>query len=89
LKDEKSKIDKETRNTLTTRLFSIHNGNKTLNFTGLAKQTTLDLDTINSLETPDISHQQNLEELFRANLPSQFRLTSLVNQEESQSLIVK
>ncbi len=89
LKDEKSKIDKETRNTLTTRLFSIHNGNKTLNFTGLAKQTTLDLDTINSLETPDISHQQNLEELFRANLPGQFRLTSLVNQEETESLVVK
>ena len=89
LKDEKSKIDKETRNTLTTRLFSIHNGNKTLNFTGLAKQTTLDLDTINSLETPDISNSQNLEELFRANLPSQFRLTSLTNQEETESLIVK
>lgn len=89
LKDEKSKIDKETRNTLTTRLFSIHNGNKTLNFTGLAKQTTLTIDTTNTLWTPEKSNSQNLEELFRANLPSQFRLTSLTNQEETQSLIVK
>ena len=89
LKDEKSKIDKETRNTLTTRLFSIHNGNKTLNFTGLAKQTTLTIDTTSTLWTPEKSDSQNLEELFRANLPSQFRLTSLTNQEETQSLIVK
>ena len=89
LKDEKSKIDKETRNTLTTRLFSIHNGNKTLNFTGLAKQTTLTIDTTNTLWTPEKSDSQNLEELFRANLPSQFRLTSLTNQEETQSLVVK
>lgn len=89
LKDEKSKIDKETRNTLTTRLFSIHNGNKTLNFTGLAKQTTLTIDTTSTLWTPEKSNSQNLEELFRANLPSRFRLTSLTNQEETQSLIVK
>ena len=89
LKDEKSKIDKETRNTLTTRLFSIHNGNKTLNFTGLAKQTTLNIDTTSTLWTPEKSDSQNLEELFRANLPSQFRLTSLTNQEETESLIVK
>ena len=89
LKDEKSKIDKETRNTLTTRLFSIHNGNKTLNFTGLAKQTTLTIDTTSTLWTPEKSNSQNLEELFRANLPSQFRLTSLTNQEETESLIVK
>lgn len=89
LKDEKSKIDKETRNTLTTRLFSIHNGNNTLNFTGLAKQTTLTIDTTSTLWTPEKSNSQNLEELFRANLPSQFRLTSLTNQEETQSLIVK
>ena len=89
LKDEKSKIDKETRNTLTTRLFSIHNGNKTLNFTGLAKQTTLTIDTTSTLWTPEKSDSQNLEELFRANLPSQFRLTSLTNQEETQSLVVK
>ena len=89
LKDEKSKIDKETRNTLTTRLFSIHNGNKTLNFTGLAKQATLTIDTTSTLWTPEKSNSQNLEELFRANLPSQFRLTSLTNQEETQSLVVK
>lgn len=89
LKDEKSKIDKETRNTLTTRLFSIHNGNKTLNFTGLAKQSTLNIDTTSTLWTPEKSNSQNLEELFRANLPSQFRLTSLTNQEETESLIVK
>lgn len=89
LKDEKSKIDKETRNTLTTRLFSIHNGNKTLNFIGLAKQTTLTIDTTSTLWTPEKSNSQNLEELFRANLPSQFRLTSLTNQEETESLIVK
>ena len=89
LKDEKSKIDKETRNTLTTRLFSIHNRNKTLNFTGLAKQTTLTIDTTSTLWTPEKSDSQNLEELFRANLPSQFRLTSLTNQEETESLIVK
>ncbi|MBB1578651.1 MAG: hypothetical protein HG424_001570 [candidate division SR1 bacterium] len=89
LKDEKSKIDKETRNTLTTRLFSIHNGNKTLNFTGLAKQTTLTIDTTSTLGTPEKSNSQNLEELFRANLPGQFRLTSLVNQEETESLVVK
>ena len=89
LKDEKSKIDKETRNTLTTRLFSIHNGNKTLNFTGLAKQTTLTIDTTSTLRTPEKSNSQNLEELFRANLPSQFRLTSLVNHEETESLVVK
>ena len=89
LKDEKSKIDKETRNTLTTRLFSIHNGNKTLNFTGLAKQTTLTIDTTSTLWTPEKSNSQNLEELFRANLPSQFRLTSLTNQEETQSLVVR
>ena len=89
LKDEKSKIDKETRNTLTTRLFSIHNGNKTLNFTGLAKQTTLTIDITSTLWTPEKSNSQNLEELFRANLPSQFRLTSLTNQEETESLIVK
>ena len=89
LKDEKSKIDKETRNTLTTRLFSIHNGNKTLNFIGLAKQTTLTIDTTSTLWTPEKSNSQNLEELFRANLPSQFRLTSLVNQEETESLVVK
>ena len=89
LKDEKSKIDKETRNTLTTRLFSIHNGNKTLNFTGLAKQTTLTIDTTSTLWTPEKSNSQNLEELFRANLPGQFRLTSLVNQEETESLVVK
>ena len=89
LKDEKSKIDKETRNTLTTRLFSIHNGNKTLNFTGLAKQTTLTIDTTSTLWTLEKSHSQNLEELFRANLPGQFRLTSLVNQEETESLVVK
>ena len=89
LKDEKSKIDKETRNTLTTRLFSIHNGNKTLNFTGLAKQSTLNIDTTSTLWTLEKSHSQNLEELFRANLPGQFRLTSLVNQEETESLVVK
>ena len=89
LKDEKSKIDKETRNTLTTRLFSIHNGNKTLNFTGLAKQSTLNIDTTSTLWTLEKSHHQNLEELFRANLPGQFRLTSLVNHEETQSLVVK
>ena len=89
LKDEKSKIDKETRNTLTTRLFSIHNGNKTLNFTGLAKQTTLTIDTTSTLWTPEKSNSQNLEELFRANLPSQFRLPSLTNQEETASFIVK
>lgn len=89
LKDEKSKIDKETRNTLTTRLFSIHNGNKTLNFIGLAKQTTLTIDTTSTLWTPEKSNSQNLEELFRANLPSQFRLTSLTNQEGTQSLVVK
>ena len=89
LKDEKSKIDKETRNTLTTRLFSIHNGNKTLNFIGLAKQSTLNIDTTSTLWTPEKSNSQNLEELFRANLPSQFRLTSLVNQEETESLVVK
>ena len=89
LKDEKSKIDKETRNTLTTRLCSIHNGNKTLNFIGLAKQTTLTIDTTSTLWTPEKSNSQNLEELFRANLPSQFRLTSLVNQEETESLVVK
>ena len=89
LKDEKSKIDKETRNTLTTRLFSIHNGNKTLNFTGLAKQSTLNIDTTSTLWTLEKSNSQNLEELFRANLPGQFRLTSLVNQEETESLIVK
>ena len=89
LKDEKSKIDKETRNTLTTRLFSIHNGNKTLNFIGLAKQTTLTIDTTSTLWTPEKSNSQNLEELFRANLPSQFRLTSLTNQEETESLVVK
>lgn len=89
LKDEKSKIDKETRNTLTTRLFSIHNGNKTLNFIGLTKQSTLNIDTTSTLWTPEKSNSQNLEELFRANLPSQFRLTSLVNHEETQSLVVK
>ena len=89
LKDEKSKIDKETRNTLTTRLFSIHNGNKTLNFIGLSKQSTLNIDTTSTLWTPEKSNSQNLEELFRANLPSQFRLTSLVNQEETESLVVK
>ena len=89
LKDEKSKIDKETRNTLTTRLFSIHNGNKTLDFIGLAKQSTLNIDTTSTLWTPEKSNSQNLEELFRANLPSQFRLTSLVNQEETESLVVK
>lgn len=89
LKDEKSKIDKETRNTLTTRLFSIHNGNKTLNFIGLAKQSTLNIDTTSTLWTLEKSHHQNLEELFRANLPGQFRLTSLVNHEETQSLVVK
>ena len=89
LKDEKSKIDKGTRNTLTTRLFSIHNGNKTLNFTGLAKQSTLNIDTTSTLWTLEKSHHQNLEELFRANLPGQFRLTSLVNHEETQSLVVK
>lgn len=89
LKDEKSKIDKETRNTLTTRLFSIHNGNKTLNFIGLAKQTTLNIDTTSTLWTLEKSHHQNLEELFRANLPGQFRLTSLVNHEETESLVVK
>ena len=89
LKDEKSKIDKETRNTLTSRLFSIHNGNKTLNFIGLAKQSTLNIDTTSTLWTPEKSNSQNLEELFRANLPSQFRLTSLVNQEETESLVVK
>lgn len=89
LKDEKSKIDKETRNTLTTRLFSIHNGNKTLNFIGLAKQATLNIDTTSTLWTPERSNSQNLEELFRANLPGQFRLTSLVNQEETESLVVK
>ena len=89
LKDEKSKIDKETRNTLTTRLFSIHNGNKTLNFIGLSKQSTLNIDTTSTLWTPEKSDSQNLEELFRANLPSQFRLTSLTNQEETESLIVK
>ena len=89
LKDEKSKIDKETRNTLTTRLFSIHNGNKTLNFIGLAKQTTLTIDTTSTLWTLEKSHHQNLEELFRANLPGQFRLTSLVNHEETESLVVK
>lgn len=89
LKDEKSKIDKETRNTLTTRLFSIHNGNKTLNFTGLAKQSTLNIDTTSTLWTLEKSHHQNLEELFRANLPGQFRLTSLVNHEETESLVVK
>ena len=89
LKDEKSKIDKETRNTLTTRLFSIHNGNKTLNFIGLAKQSTLNIDTTSTLWTLEKSHSQNLEELFRANLPGQFRLTSLVNQEETESLVVK
>ena len=89
LKDEKSKIDKETRNTLTTRLFSIHNGNKTLNFIGLSKQSTLNIDTTSTLWTLEKSHSQNLEELFRANLPGQFRLTSLVNQEETESLVVK
>ena len=89
LKDEKSKIDKETRNTLTTRLFSIHNGNKTLNFIGLAKQSTLNIDTTSTLWTLEKSHSQNLEELFRANLPGQFRLTSLVNHEETESLVVK
>lgn len=89
LKDEKSKIDKETRNTLTTRLFSIHNGNKTLNFIGLAKQSTLNIDTTSTLWTLEKSHSQNLEELFRANLPGQFRLTSLVSHEETQSLVVK
>ena len=89
LKDEKSKIDKETRNTLTTRLFSIHNGNKTLNFIGLSKQSTLNIDTTSTLWTPEKSNSQNLEELFRANLPGQFRLTSLVNQEETESLVVK
>ena len=89
LKDEKSKIDKETRNTLTTRLFSIHNGNKTLNFIGLSKQSTLNIDTTSTLWTLEKSHHQNLEELFRANLPGQFRLTSLVNQEETESLVVK
>ena len=89
LKDEKSKIDKETRNTLTTKLFSIHNGNKTLNFIGLAKQSTLNIDTTSTLWTLEKSHHQNLEELFRANLPGQFRLTSLVNQEETESLVVK
>lgn len=89
LKDEKSKIDKEARNTLTTRLFSIHNGNKTLNFIGLAKQTTLNIDTTSTLWTLEKSHHQNLEELFRANLPGQFRLTSLVNHEETESLVVK
>ena len=89
LKDEKSKIDKETRNTLTTRLFSIHNGNKTLNFIGLSKQSTLNIDTTSTLWTLEKSHSQNLEELFRANLPGQFRLTSLVSQEETESLVVK
>ena len=89
LKDEKSKIDKETRNTLTTRLFSIYNGNKTLNFIGLSKQSTLNIDTTSTLWTLEKSNSQNLEELFRANLPSQFRLTSLTNQEETESLIVK
>lgn len=89
LKDEKSKIDKETRNTLTTRLFSIHNGNKTLNFIGLSKQSTLNIDTTSTLWTLEKSNSQNLEELFRANLPGQFRLTSLVNQEETESLVVK
>ena len=89
LKDEKSKIDKETRNTLTTKLFSIHNGNKTLNFIGLAKQSTLNIDTTSTLWTLEKSHHQNLEELFRANLPGQFRLTSLVNHEETESLVVK
>lgn len=89
LKDEKSKIDKETRNTLTTRLFSIHNGNKTLNFIGLSKQSTLNIDTTSTLWTLEKSNSQNLEELFRANLPSQFRLTSLTNQEETESLVVK
>lgn len=89
LKDEKSKIDKETRNTLTTRLFSIHNGNKTLNFIGLSKQSTLNIDTTSTLWTLEKSNSQNLEELFRANLPGQFRLTSLVNHEETQSLVVK
>ena len=89
LKDEKSKIDKETRNTLTTRLFSIYNGNKTLNFIGLSKQSTLNIDTTSTLWTLEKSNSQNLEELFRANLPGQFRLTSLVNQEETESLVVK
>ena len=89
LKDEKSKIDKETRNTLTTRLFSIHNGNKTLNFIGLSKQSTLNIDTTSTLWTLEKSNSQNLEELFRANLPGQFRLTSLVNHEETESLVVK
>ena len=89
LKDEKSKIDKETRNTLTTRLFSIHNGNKTLNFIGLSKQSTLNIHTTSTLWTLEKSNSQNLEELFRANLPGQFRLTSLVNHEATQSLVVK
>ena len=89
LKDEKSKIDKETRNTLTTRLFSIHNGNKTLNFIGLSKQSTLNIDTTSTLWTLEKSNSQNLGELFRANLPGQFRLTSLVSHEGTESLVVK
>lgn len=87
LRDENSKLSKDIRTNLISKLLVIDNGNKSLNVVGLTAQTTLLKPKISST-TSDQQEQKTLEELFRASIPSQFRLTALTRWEQDEKLLI-
>lgn len=86
LKDEKSKMSKEDRSFLMSKLLSLTHGDKFNNFIGLEEQARY--KSITSLTGEKHEYTLDLEKLFRSSyLPNNFSLTSIEKLSENQILV--
>lgn len=91
LRNENSKMSKEERTTMMTKLLALTNGNKNLGIVGLAQQVSyLKPKELQSKGAEfQVEQTYDLEALFRANLPVQFTLAGVELQEEGKLLVVR
>jgi hypothetical protein len=74
LRDDHAKVSTEQKNQLLTKLLQIENGDKNGLFKGIAKKEEVFVENPQEV----IEQKVDLEQLFRANTPVQFILTSSV-----------
>ena len=74
LRDDHAKVSIEQKNQLLTKLLQIENGDKNSLFKGIAKKDDSVAQNVQEL----IEQKVDIEQLFRANVPVQFILTSSV-----------
>ncbi len=74
LRDDHAKVSIEQKNQLLTKLLQIENGDKNGLFKGIAKKDDSVAQNVQEL----IEQKVDIEQLFRANVPVQFILTSSV-----------